>query len=47
MRDYSGKKHDRVLREAGEIANQLFTSNITLDPIMLASNPDFSSIKGV
>ena len=39
MRDYSGKGHDRVLREAGEIPDQLFTSNITLDSIMLASNP--------
>lgn len=41
MRDYSGKGHDRVLREAGEIPDQLFTSNITLDSIMLASNPWF------
>lgn len=31
MRDLSAEEHGRVLREAGEILDQLFTSNITLD----------------
>lgn len=39
MRDHSEKEHGIVLREAGEISDQLFTSNIVLDSIMLTSNP--------
>ena len=39
MKDHSGQEYGLVLREASQISAQLLTNNITLDYIMLTSDP--------